>query len=208
MTVLLLLTVLAYAGGVSAQEIYKWEDERGVLHYGERPAHPAATPLVKDAVPYSTTTTSPSETLRHDDLWTRQEVGAASVGEEDRGLRPSPRLVGARAVLGANGRMRLAGAVRNGGEGLCESPTVEVVLFDDTGSIDGRFETGAFPEVIAPGQEARFVGEFFPPVGERVSWDAVPRCDSVEGIVYGSRKSGSLPLRQSRTLRMRTAKTK
>lgn len=204
---LLLTTMLACASSVSAQEIYKWEDERGILHYSERPSHPAATPLVKEAVPYSTTTTS-LEALQQRDLWTPQAVGEVAVGEEDRDLPPSPRLVGARAVLGANGRLRLSGAIRNGGKGLCEAPTVEVVLFDDNGSIDGRFEAGAFPAVIGHGQEARFAGEFFPPVGERVSWDAVPRCEGAEGVVYGRHKSGSLALRQSRTLRMRTLKTK
>ncbi|MCS6926715.1 MAG: DUF4124 domain-containing protein [Candidatus Binatia bacterium] len=208
MTRVLLLTILACAGGVSAQEIYKWEDERGILHYSERPAHPAATPLVKDAVPYSAPAVFPLEALQQNDLSTHQEIETVSVGEEDHGLRPSPRLVGARAVLGANGRVRLSGAIRNGGKGLCESPAVEVVLFDDKGSVDGRFETDAFPAIIGRGQEARFEEEFFPPVGRRVSWDAVPRCGGVEGVVYGGHKSGSLALRQSRTVRLRTSRTR
>lgn len=208
MKILPLLTMLACSGVVSAQEIYKWEDEKGVLHYGAKPAHPAATPLAKDAVPYSTTGGSSLEPLEQDDLRIRKEVGEASPNEVDRGPRPSPSLVRAKAVLGANGRLRLSGVIRNGGKGLCESPAVEVALFDDNGSIDGSFEAVALPAVIARGQEARFAGEFFTPVGEVVSWDAVPRCDGAEGVVYGGHKSGSLKLRQSRTLRLRTFKAK
>lgn len=207
MRTLPLLAMLAFSGVVSAQEIYKWEDEKGVLHYGEKPDHPAATPLAKDAIPYSTTGGSSRDRLEREDARTHTEIREASPRELGRQPRPSPSLIRAKAVLGTNGRLRLSGVIRNGGKGLCESPTVEVVLFDDNGSIDGSFETAAFPAVIARGQEARFEGEFFTPVGERVSWDAVPRCDGADGAVYGGHKSGSLKLRQSRTLRLRTFKT-
>jgi hypothetical protein len=208
MKILPLLTVLVCSGVVSAQEIYKWEDEKGILHYGAQPAHPTATPLAKDAVPYSTTGSTSREALEQNDLQVHQEVGEASSSAIGRGPRPSPSLVWTKAVLGANGRLRLSGAIRNGGKGLCESPAVEVVLFDDNGSIDGSFTAVALPAVIARGQEARFAGEFFTPVGEVVSWDAVPRCGGAERVVYGGHKSGSLKLRQSRTLRLRLFKAR
>ena len=46
---------------VFAQEIYKWEDEKGVIHYGAQPTQPAAKPFDKDMVPYSNTGDLPSE---------------------------------------------------------------------------------------------------------------------------------------------------
>ena len=45
-----LLTLLPCA--VLAQEIYKWEDEKGVIHYGEKPQSPKATPLERGKVPF------------------------------------------------------------------------------------------------------------------------------------------------------------
>jgi hypothetical protein len=85
---------------------------------------------------------------------------------------------------------------------MCELPAVEVEVFDDNGNIDGNFETAAVPSEIARGEEARFEGEYFTPVGESLSWNAVPRCGSTEGVVYGAHKTGALKLKQSRTLRL------
>ena len=202
----LMLFVLPCAG--SAQEIYKWEDEKGVLHYGEKPAHPTAMPLEKDKVPYSTTEGALSESPTEGKTRIHREIDEVWTSESGRQPRPSPSLSQTKATLAANGRLRLSGVIRNGGKGLCEAPTVEVVLFDDNGSVDGNFETAASPNGIERGQEARFEGEYFTPVGELVSWDAIPRCDSAEGAVYGSHKGGSLKLKQSRTLRLRTFKTR
>lgn len=208
MKMLPMLTILAFTGTVAAQEIYKWEDEKGVLHYGERPAHPTATPLEKETVPYSNTGSQASESPAEQKARMRREVDEARADDPGRQPNPSPSLARAKASLGVNGRLRLSGVVRNGGKGLCEAPAVEVVLFDDNGSVDGNFETAAFPDGIARGQEARFEGEYFTPVGDTVSWDAVPRCDGANGVVYGGHKSGTLKLKQSRTLRFRTLKSR
>ena len=192
---------------VLAQEIYKWEDEKGVIHYGEKPAQPAAKPFEKDVAPYSNTGDLPPESPAE------RKARIRSEREEERASnrrqpRPSPSLGRPKAWLDANGRLRLSGAVRNGGRGMCESPAVEVTVFDDNGSTDGNFATAAFPNEIARGEEARFEGEYLTPVGDSLSWDALPRCDSADGIVYGARKRGTVSLKRHRTLRMKKFKTR
>lgn len=191
-----------------AQEIYRWEDEKGVLHYGDRPAHPAATPLEKDALPYSHTGSLPPESPAEEKARMRRELNEARASEPRRPPLPSPSLIRPKATLDRNGRLRLSGAIRNSGKGMCDFPAVEVVIFDDNGSVDGNFETAAFPNGIARGEEARFEGEYFTPVGEALSWDAVPRCGSVEEVIYGAHKRGTLSLKRSRTLRVRRPNTR
>jgi hypothetical protein len=191
-----------------AQEIYKWEDEKGVIHYSEKAAHPAAAPLKKDAAPYSHTGSLPPESPAEEKARIRRETEEARAGDTGRQPRPSPGLTQPKARLDPAGALWLSGAVRNSGKGICESPAVEVVVFDDNGSVDGSFETAAFPNEIARGQQARFEGKYFAPVGNSLSWDAIPRCDSAEGIVYGAHKSGTLSLKRSRTLRVKKLKTK
>lgn len=54
MNVLLLILVLVLCSvPVAAQEIYKWEDEKGVMHYGDKPQQPGAKPFSKEKAPYS-----------------------------------------------------------------------------------------------------------------------------------------------------------
>jgi len=192
---------------VLAQEIYKWEDEKGVLHYGDKPAHPEAAPLEKETTPYSTTESSPPDLPIKEKAQRQQEYDEEPAVEGERQPRPSPSLGKPKAWLDRNGRLRLAGTVRNSGKGLCESPAVEVVVFDESGSIDGNFETAAFPGEVARGEEAQFEGEYLTPVGDFLSWDAVPRCDSAEGIVYGARKRGTVSLKRHRRLRVRMFET-
>jgi len=192
---------------VLAHEIYKWEDEKGVIHYGENPGQPAATPFERDDVPYSNTGDLPPESPaeRKARMRSEREEERASSRREP---RPSPSLGRPRAWLDANGRLRLSGAVRNGGRGMCESPAVEVTVFDDNGSTDGNFATAAFPGEIARGEEARFEGEYLTPVGDSLSWDALPRCDSADGIVYGARKRGTVSLKRRGLLRVKKFKTR
>ena len=192
---------------VLAQEIYKWEDEKGVIHYDEKPAQPGATPFEKDVAPYSNTGDFPRESP------TERKARMRSEREEERASsrrqpRPSPSLGRPKAWLDANGRLRLSGAVRNGGRGMCESPAVEVTVFDDNGSTDGNFATAAFPSEIARGEEARFEGEYLTPIGDWLSWDALPRCDSVDGVVYGARKRGTVSLKRHGLLRLKKFKTR
>ncbi len=85
---------------------------------------------------------------------------------------------------------------------------MEVVVFDDNGSVDGSFETAAFPSGITRGEEARFEGKYLTPVGDSLSWDAIPRCGNSEDIVYGARKRGALSLKRSRILRLKKFKTR
>src|SRR2546429_558643 len=122
-----------------AQEIYKWEDEKGVLHYGDKPAHPAAMPLEKDAVPYSNTGSLPPE----DKVRPRRERDEAYTSDAGRQLHPSPSLARPKTWLDHHGSFWLSGAIRNGGKGGCEVSAVEVVLFDENRSVDCSFVAAA-----------------------------------------------------------------
>jgi hypothetical protein len=90
---------------------------------------------------------------------------------------------------------------------MCESPAVEVTVLDESGSVDGNFATAAFPDAIARGEEEQFEGEYLTPVGDFLSWDALPRCDSSDGVVYGAHKRGTVSLKRHRTLRLKQFKT-
>ncbi len=209
MKTLLTITLLTLLPcGTLAQEIYKWEDEKGVIHYGDKPDQPAAEPLEKDTVPYSNTGDLPPESPVEKKARLRSEREGERANAEGRQPRPSPSLGHPKAWLDRNGRLRLSGAVRNSGKGMCEAPAVEVTVFDENDSIDGNFATAASPSEIGRGEEARFEGEYLTPVGDSLSWDALPRCDSAAGLVYGARKRGTVSLKQHRTLRLKTFKTK
>ena len=203
-TLLIITFMVLLSCSALAQEIYKWEDEKGVLHYGDKPAHPAATPLEKDAVPYSNTGSLPPE----EKVRTRRERDEAYTSDAGRQLHPSPSLARPKTWLDRTGSFWLSGAIHNGGKGVCEFPAVEVVLFDENGSVDGSFEAAAFPNGIARGEEARFEGKYFTPVGDSLSWDAIPRCGNSDEAVYGARKRGTLSLKRSRILRLKKFKTR
>ena len=81
-------------------------------------------------------------------------------------------------------------------------------LFDENGSVDGSFEAAAFPSGIARGEEAQFEGKYFTPVGDSLSWDAIPRCGNSDEAVYGARKRGTLSLKRRRILRLKKFKTR
>jgi hypothetical protein len=191
-----------------SQEIYKWEDEKGVVHYGDNPAHPAATPLDTDTLPYSNTGSLPAESPGGKKARLHRELDEIHIDRAGRQANPSPSLTQPKAWLAQNGRLRLTGSIRNGGKGLCEAPAVEVVILDDNGNVDGSFETAASANGLARGQVARFEGEYFTPVGESLSWDAMPRCSGADGAVYGAHKVGTLSLKRSRIVRLKKFKTK
>jgi hypothetical protein len=191
-----------------AQEVYKWEDEKGGLHYGDKPAHPAATLLEPEVVPYSNTGSLPPESPAEEKVRIRRERDEARTSDVGRQLHPSPSLARPKARLDRNGGFWLSGAVRNSGKGVCEFPAVEVVVFDDNGSVDGSFETAAFPSGIARGEEAQFEGKYLTPVGDSLSWDVIPRCGNSEDAVYGASKRGTLSLKRNRILRLRKFKTR
>jgi hypothetical protein len=207
-TWLSLTLVLLLASPLLAQEIYTWEDEKGVVHYGDTPAHPAAVPLQTDELPYSHTGSSPAESPAEKKARLRQERDEARLERQLRLPNASPSLTKPKAWIERNGRLRLSGKIRNGGQGLCDAPTIEIVIFDDNGSEDGRFETLATVSPLAHGDETSFEGEYFTPVGDSLSWDAVPRCGAGDGVVYGAHKRGSLKISHSRTIRLKRLRTR
>src|SRR5262249_21867906 len=121
MTLLVLFSSLGFS-----QEIYKWEDEKGVIHYGDNPTAPTATPLEKESLPYSHTGSLPTESSTERKARLRHEVDETQSYSERRQPNPSPSLTQPKVSLAPNGHLRLSGSVRNGGKGLCDSPAVEV----------------------------------------------------------------------------------
>ncbi|MGE0681804.1 MAG: DUF4124 domain-containing protein [Candidatus Binatia bacterium] len=202
-----LLLILASSPTFS-QEIYKWEDENGVIHYGDRPVHPSATPMTTERIPYSHTGSLPPESAAETKARLRQEKEEARLEGRQRLPNASPSLTRPKAWIDRNGRLRLSGVLRNRGKGLCEAAAVEVVIFDDNGNKDGSFETMASSLTLARGEEARVEGEYFTPVGESLSWDAVPRCGAAEATVYGAHKRGELKISHSRTVRSKRLRTR
>jgi hypothetical protein len=186
-----------------SQEIYKWEDEKGVIHYGDRPSHPSATPMTTEGIPYSHTGNLPPESATETKARLRQEKEEVRLEERQRLPNASPRLTRPKAWIDRNGRLRLSGVMRNSGRGLCEVAAVEVVVFDDNGSKDGSFETAISPNTLEHGDEARFEGEYFTPVGASLSWEATPRCGAAELTIYGAAKRGKLKISHSHTMKLK-----
>jgi hypothetical protein len=201
------LMVVASSPAVS-QEIYKWEDENGVIHYGDTPMHSTASPLEKEELPYSHTGSLPTESSSERKARLRTESNEARLEAPQRLLNASPRLNRPKAWIENNGRLRLSGVIHNAGRGQCDAPSVEVVIFDDNGSEDGHFVTAAALDTIAYGAEARFEGEYFTPVGDALSWQAAPRCGAAEGTVYGASKQGTLTITHSRTVRLKRLRSR
>lgn len=193
---------------VVAQEIYKWEDEHGVTHYGDTPGHSAASPLEKEGLPYSHTGSLPAESAAERKARSRAEAKEARLEDSQRLPNASPHLKHPKAWIEKNGRLRLSGAIRNKGKGLCDAPSIEVVIFDDNGSEDGNFVTEASANSLVYGGEARFEGEYFTPVGDALSWQAVPRCGAAEGTVYGASEQGTLKITHSRTIRSKRLRSR
>jgi hypothetical protein len=209
MKVIILTALMMLAASITfSQDIYKWEDEKGVVHYGDMPTHPTAAPLEKDALPYSHTGSLPANSSSERKARTRKELDEARLEDTSRLASASPQLSRPKAWIDTNGRLRLSGSIRNRGKGLCDVPAVEVVIFDDKGSEDGVFETAALPTPLTHGEEARFDGEYFTPVGTALSWRAAPRCGAAEGTVYGAYKQGTLKIAHSRTVRPKRLRTR
>ena len=189
---------------VYAQEIYKWEDEKGVIHYGDRPPQRGAAPFIKDTAPFSTPG-GQSEPERKD------EFLPSSRGKGRRSQRsalPSPSLQRPKAWIDhPNGDFWISGTLRNGGGGLCDAPAVEITVIDELGSVDRRFEVAVTSSGLSKGEDAQFSGKSFAPVGGKMSWEATPRCSSTIGAIYGARKRGSLRITHSRIVPSKKLKT-
>ena len=211
MNVLLLILVLAFCSfPVAAQEIYKWEDEKGVIHYGDKPQQPGAKPFSKEKAPYSNLKEGQGKTAREpegepvDD----KPKPRASRRTEKSAPRPSPSLKNAKAWLDHRGDFWLSGVIHNGGKGLCETPGAEIAVIDELGSVDGRFEVTAKPNDLGRGEDAEFSGKYFAAIGDKLSWEATPRCQGMSGIIYGARKRGTLKIPHSRTIRTKRLRAK
>ncbi|MGE0822827.1 MAG: DUF4124 domain-containing protein [Candidatus Binatia bacterium] len=195
----------------SAQEIYKWVDEKGILHYGDRPTHPAAAPFKGETAPYSrveepldTNTTAPGSSNVYEYPVEREPVQRST-----KVPLPSPTLRQPKAWIDkTRGDFWIQGAVHNGGKGTCDSPAIEVTVIDEMGSVDGTFEVLAASKELSKGEDVQFMGKHFAPVGDKLTWEATPRCDSEMGALYGPRKRGSLKITHHRKLRLKTYKTK
>lgn len=179
-----------------AQEIYRWEDEKGVIHYGDAPTHKKASPFSEKTAPEPETDSRLREPPSAQALppeGEQDEEPAADVRPEP---PPSPSLIRTETGIDRDKRLHLFGIIYNTGIGICGSPSVEVTIIDEAGDIDGNFETVALLSEIRQGEEAEFAGKYFTPVGDSLSWIATPRCDSSGGMVYGPRKRGIVSLRR------------
>ncbi len=201
-----LLVIACLAGSISsahAQDIYKWEDEKGVIHYGDKPA-PGAKPLDKSTVPFST----PEEQSEPSVTEEPSRPSPRRAPRAPRATLPSPSLRQPKAwVEYPSGNFWISGTMRNGGRGLCDAPTVEVAVIDELGRANDRFELGATPNGINKGEDAQFSGSRSAPLGNKLSWEATPRCSSTIGAIYGARKRGSVRIPHSRIVPSKKLKT-
>ena len=182
-----------------AQNIYKWEDERGVIHYGDKAPQSGAKPFLKDIAPFSLPE-GQSRTPVTEEPGNSSPRQGARAGEQ-RAALPSPSLKQPKAwVEYPSGNFWISGTMRNGGRGPCDAPTVEVALIDELGKVGGRFELSAAPNDIGKGEDAQFSGSHSVPIGDKLSWEATPRCSSTIGAIYGARKRGSLRIPHSRVV--------
>lgn len=203
--VLSIFVVMFFLSSGVAQEIYKWEDEKGVIHYGEKPASPKATPFEKEKVPYSNIKEGQEESpvKLESPLGGESDTPRVSRRAERPAARPSPSMKGTKAWIDRRGDFWLSGVIHNGGKGVCEVPGAEVAVIDELGSINSQFEISATPNGLGRGEDAEFSGKHFTPIGDKFSWEATPRCSGATGVIYGARKRGKLTISRHRTLRMR-----
>jgi hypothetical protein len=208
---LLILVLVLRSFPVAAQEIYKWEDEKGVIHYEDRLRQPGATPFSKEKAPYSNLKEGQGETAREPQVGTVDDKPnpRATRRAEKSAPRPSPSMKGVKAWIDRpRGDFWFSGIIRNGGKGICETPGAEITIIDELGSVDGQFELTAKPGDLARGQEAEFSGKYFSPIGDKLSWEATPRCSGLTGVFHGVQKRGKLTMPQSRIGRTKRARTK
>lgn len=189
---------------VYAQDIYKWEDEKGVIHYGDKPPKAGAAPFLKDTAPFST----PGGQSATPETKEPSESSRGRRGRVQRPSLPSPSLRQPKAwVEYPNGTFWISGTMRNGGRGPCDAPAVEVAVIDELGRVSGRIELAAAPNGINKGEAAQFSGSYSVPIGDKMSWEATPRCGSTVGPIYGARKRGSLRIPHSRIVPSKKLKT-
>lgn len=206
-----IVVLVLYSFPVAAQEIYKWEDKKGVVHYGDKPQQPGAKPFSKEEAPYSN--------LKEGQGGTASELEVNPVDNTSRSRaprcaatsapRPSPSMKGVKAWIDQpRGDFWFSGIIRNGGKGICETPGAEITIIDELGSIDGQFELTAKPGDLERGGEAEFSGKYFSPIGDKLSWEATPRCSGLTGVFHGAQKRGTLKIPHSRTVRTKRTRTK
>jgi Domain of unknown function (DUF4124) len=208
--VLILILVLC-SFPVAAQDIYKWEDEKGVIHYGDKPQQPGAKPFAKEKVPYSNLKEGQGESPQELEVEIVEDTPSSRATRRTGkpAPRPSPSIKGAKAWIDRpRGDFWFSGIIRNGGKGICETPGAEITIIDELGSIDGQFELTAKPGDLGRGGEAEFAGKYFSPIGDKLSWEATPRCSGLTGVFHGAQKRGTLKIPHSRTVRTKRTRTK
>ena len=207
----LILILVLYSFPVAAQEIYKWEDEKGVMHYGDKPQQPGAKPFSKEKAPYSNLKEGQGESPQEPEVETVDDTPSSRAARRTGkpAPRPSPSMKGAKAWIDRRrGDFWFSGIIRNGGKGICETPGAEITIIDELGSIDGQFELTAKPGDLGRGGEAEFSGKYFAPIGDKLSWEATPRCSGLTGVFHGAQKRGKLKILHSRTVRTKRTQTK
>ncbi len=185
---------------LSAQEIYKWEDKNGVVHYSNTPSAPTAAPLNTTDIPYSHTGSLPKESAEERNVRSRGEKSDIRFERQPRLLHGLPSLSRTRAGLVPNGHLHLSGVIHMRGTSPCQEPAVEVAIFDELGNLDGNFATAARSDLIMAGEEASFEGDYITPVGGSFTWEAAPRCSTSDGPIYGAHQRGSLKTTSGRII--------
>lgn len=204
MKILFLTFVLVFRSfPIAAEEIYKWEDEKGVIHYGDKLQQPGAKPFAKEKAPYSNLKEGRGQAAREPkvDAVDDSPKSRTTRRAEKSASRPAPSLKGAKAWIDWPRKdFWFSGVIRNGGKGICETPGAEITIIDELGSVDGQFELTAKPGDLARGAEAEFSGKYFSPIGDKLSWEATPRCSGLTGVFHGAQKRGTLKIPRSRTI--------
>src|SRR5215831_1389697 len=109
-----MLTVLIALWGthLCAQEIYKWEDKNGIVHYSDAPTVPAAASMNAEDIPYSHTGSFPSESSSKKTPRLHEEMNEMRFEKERYLPRALPSLDRPQALIARNGRLRLSGVIR------------------------------------------------------------------------------------------------
>jgi hypothetical protein len=201
---MLLVCAVLPLSPVAAQEIYKWEDQNGVVHYSDTPNAPTAAPLDTADIPYSHPGNLPVHSEAEQTHHFEKNLRETDSLRQPRRSQGLPSLSHLRASLATNGHLRLSGRLRMRGKSVCDGLAVEVTIIDELGNVDGNFTTAARAEAIVGGEETDFAGEYLTPVGGTFTWEAVPLCSTADGPVYGAHQHGVMKTTSGRIVRAKT----
>src|SRR5437870_3658355 len=114
-TWMLIALIVLWGTPLCAQEIYKWEDKNGVVHYSDTPTVPAAASMNAEDIPYSHTGSFPSESSSEKTPRLHEEMNEVRSEKEHYLPRALPSLDHPQASIARNGRLRLSGVIRISG---------------------------------------------------------------------------------------------